>query len=140
MPRIIIRKLEIIPTFRDFDMMGVVHNSVYLDWFERGRFQVMNDIMPFSDMMKLGVAVAVRQCNYTFEQAVRNDEKLVVITRHKIDETYTGRLEFTHELINEQTKTTHAFCECICVLINSQTGELVRNPPDEIRKRYLQLK
>lgn len=140
MPRRITRKLEITPIFRDFDMMGVVHNSVYLDWFERGRFQIMNDIMPFADMLKLGVTVAIRESKYTFENAVRTNEKLTVITRHKIDEPYSGRLEFTHELINPDTKTTHASCECLCVLINSQTGELVRNPPDEIRKRYLELK
>lgn len=140
MPRRITRKLEITPTFRDFDMMGVVHNSVYLDWFERGRFQVINDIMPYTEMAKYGVVPAVRESKYIYEQAVRTPEKLVVITRHKIDETYTGRLEFTHELINAETKKTHAICECLCVLINLQTGDLVRNPPDEIRKRYLELK
>ena len=140
MPRRITRKLEITPTFRDFDMMGVVHNSVYLDWFERGRFQIMNSIMPFADMAKYGIAAAVRESKYTYEQAVRSTETLVVITRHKIENPYSARLEFTHELINPNTKITHATCKCICVLINTQTGELVRNPPEEIMNRYLELK
>lgn len=96
--------------------------------------------MPFADMAKYGIAAAVRESKYTYEQAVRSTETLVVITRHKIEQTYSARLEFSHELINPSTKITHATCKCICVLINTQTGELVRNPPDEIMNRYLELK
>ena len=44
MAKFITRKLAVSPTFREIDMMGVLHNCVYFEWFERGRLQIMNDI------------------------------------------------------------------------------------------------
>ncbi len=140
MSRRVVRKLEICPKFRDFDMMGIVHNSVYLDWFERGRFQIMDDIITLEQSQQFEIAAAVRETKCVYERAIRNRNKLLLITRHQIDEPYTGKLLFTHELIDAETKIAHAFCECLCVLINPKTGELTRTPPEELRKKYLSIK
>ncbi len=121
-------------------MMGIIHNSVYLDWFERGRFQVIGDIIPFEEYQKFDIAAAVKETKCVYENAVRKCDKLLLITRHKIDDPYSGKLQFIHELINPETKMSHAICQCLCVLINLKTGELVRTPPEELRKRYLELK
>ena len=140
MPKWITRTLEISPTFRDFDMMGVIHNSVYFEWFERGRLQVMNEVMTFGESKELAISVAVRENRCVYERAIRQDDVLTLITKHKICESYTGKLEFTHELINKKTKVSHAYGDCICTIINPLTGELLRDWNNYIWQRYLLLK
>jgi len=139
MPRWITRKLEIAPNFREFDMMGVIHNSVYFEWFERGRLQIMNEVISFEEALELEFAVAVRENKCVYERAVREGDELVLVTKHKVLETYTGKLEFFHELINKKTKTTHALGECVCTLMNPKTGELIREQNGEIWQRYARL-
>ena len=48
MPRRITRRLAVAPEFRDIDIMGVVHNCVYFEWFERGRLSIMNDCLLYT--------------------------------------------------------------------------------------------
>ena len=49
MARRITRRMAISPEFRDIDLMGVVHNCVYFEWFERGRLSIMNEALNFDD-------------------------------------------------------------------------------------------
>lgn len=49
MPRRITRRLAVAPEFRDIDIMGVVHNCVYFEWFERGRLSIMNEVLSLDD-------------------------------------------------------------------------------------------
>ncbi len=140
MPRRITRKIEIVPDFRDFDPMGVVNNCAYFEWFERGRIKIMDEIMPFEQMARLGAAVAVRENRCVYENPVRKRSPLALVTRHKIAEPYCGKLEFTHELLDEKTKTAHAFCECVCVLVDPKTLAPLREAPAEIAERYALLK
>lgn len=59
MARRITRRMAISPEFRDIDLMGVVHNCVYFEWFERGRLSIMNEALNFDDAKKLNIAVPV---------------------------------------------------------------------------------
>lgn len=44
--------MAISPEFRDIDLMGVVHNCVYFEWFERGRLSIMNEALNFDRCKK----------------------------------------------------------------------------------------
>ncbi len=140
MPRRITRRLEFTPEFREFDMMGVAHNAAYFNWFERGRFQILNDIMPMSESLrnKLAVVVLENRCKYV--ESIRYEEPILLITRHKIDDFYTGRLEFEHELSGLNTKRLHATGFCMCSIINTDTGALAREFPQELWQKYSSLK
>lgn len=76
MARWIKRTLDIAPEFRDIDMMGVVHNCVYFTWFERGRLQVMDDIVTFEKAGELGIAIPVRKSECSYEIPVRLGDRL----------------------------------------------------------------
>ena len=136
MAKFITRKLELSPTFREIDMMGVLHNCVYFEWFERGRLQIMNDAIQFAEIQNLGIAIPVLENSCTYEDPVRYGDKLLLITRHKVCEEYTGKLEFTHELLNINTSRSHAFGKCVCGLMDMRTFKLVRHLGIEIWERY----
>ena len=46
--------------------MGVVHNVQYFYWFEQGRMQIMEELLPLDAAMQIGVAMPVveNQCVY----------------------------------------------------------------------------
>ena len=136
MAKFITRKLAVSPTFREIDMMGVLHNCVYFEWFERGRLQIMNDIIQFSEMQNLGIAIPVLENSCTYEEAVRYGDELLLITKHKVCEEYTGKLEFTHDLINSKTRRHHAYGKCVCGLMDMRTFRLIRQPGAEIWEKY----
>lgn len=140
MARWIKRTLDIAPEFRDIDMMGVVHNCVYFTWFERGRRQVMDDIVTFEKAGELGIAIPVRKTECSYEIPVRLGDKLKLITRHRVDDKYAGKLEFTHELVNNATKAVHAAGSCTCTIIETKTGKLLRDWNNELWAHYSKIK
>ena len=57
--RLIKRKLTIQPAFHETDMMGVIHNANYFRWFEQGRLQIIFDVLPLAEAMKLNLFMPV---------------------------------------------------------------------------------
>lgn len=140
MARIITRRMAISPEFRDIDLMGVVHNCVYFEWFERGRLSIMNEALNFDDAKKLNIAVPVVRNSCEYQVPVRLGDSLELLTRHKIENPFSGKLEFTHELRNMRTGALHAYGECVCCVADIRTMKLVRSFTPEIAEKYLQLK
>ena len=103
MPRRITRRLAVAPEFRDIDIMGVVHNCVYFEWFERGRLSIMNEVLSLDDARRLDIAVPVVKNSCEYFAPVRIGDRLELLTRHKIDDAFSGKLEFSHELRNAET-------------------------------------
>ena len=138
--RRITRRIAIKPEFRDIDMMGVAHNCVYFEWFERGRLAVMNEVLTPDNAVKFGIAVPVVKNTCEYYLPVRLSDKLELITRHKIEDRFTGKLEFTHELRNLKTGALHAFGECVCSIVDLHSLKLLRDFSPEIQTIYQQLK
>ena len=140
MKRRIKRTLEIKPDFRDLDLMGFVHNSVYFLWFERGRMQILDDIVTAEDALRLGVAVVVveNKCEY-FTPVTRADE-LTLVTTHEADAEYGGALRFCGDLYNLKTKVHHAHGECKCSIVDLKSKKLLREIDAGILERYGNLK
>lgn len=57
---------------------------------------------------------------------MRIGDRLELLTRHKIDDAFSGKLEFSHELRNAETGALHACGECVCALANIRTMKLLR--------------
>jgi len=140
MARIITRKLDIIPEFKEFDMMGVAHNLAYFNWFERGRFQIFDDIMPMSEFLENNIAVVVCENSCKYFEPITFSQEFTLITRHKINDFYSGKLEFTHELVNKKSKHTHAQGTCICAIVDLQTNKLTKEFPEYLIQKYNSLK
>lgn len=135
-PRIIRRKIPIRPRFHETDMMGVIHNSEYLRWFEEGRLQIMMEVLPMEDALKLAVATPVVRNVCDYLRAVKFGMPLVLITTHEIQSGYEGRLVFEHCLVHEKQKTEMARGESVITLVSLRTQQLVKTWPEMVWERY----
>ncbi|HEX7570391.1 MAG TPA: thioesterase family protein [Verrucomicrobiae bacterium] len=138
--RLIKRKLPIQPAFHETDMMGVIHNSNYFLWFERGRLEIMLEVLPVEEAMKLGVFMPVVENICHYRKPVKFGMPLLLYTSHNLQAAYEGRLVFSHYLIHEKLRTAMAFGQTAMTLVDAPTNKLIKEWPAEIWRRYQVLK
>lgn len=140
MKRRIKRTLEIRPDFRDIDLMGFVHNSVYFLWFERGRMQILDEVIAAEDSVRMDIAVVVAENRCEYLCPVSRSDELTLITTHEVFDEYSGVLKFSSDLFNKKTKVHHASGFCKCSIIDLKTRRPVRSIDGEIFEKYRNLK
>jgi acyl-CoA thioester hydrolase len=138
--RLIKRKFSIQPAFHETDMMGMVHNAVYFLWFEQGRLQIMLEVLPFEEALKLGVFLPVVENVCHYRKPVKFGQPLLLYTTHRIQPVYESRLVFSHYLIHEKQRTAMAFGQTVMTLVDARTNRLIKEWPEEIWRRYQALK
>jgi len=138
--RLIKRKLAIAPAFHETDMMGVVHNSNFFLWFERGRLEIMLEVLPLEQAMQLGLFMPVVENLCHYRKPVKFGMPLLLFTSHRIQIAYNGRLVFSHYLIHEKTRAAMAYGQTALTLVDARTNKLVKEWPAEIWQRYQVLK
>jgi acyl-CoA thioester hydrolase len=121
-------------------MMGVIHNSNYFLWFERGRLEIMLEVLPVEEAMKLGVFMPVVENICHYRKPVKFGMPLLLFTTHNIQPNYEGRLVFSHYLIHEKLRTAMAFGQTAMTLVDAATNKLVKEWPAEIWRRYQALR
>ena len=138
--RVISRKITIEPEFHQVDMMGMAHNAAYFLWFEKGRLALLWEILPFDEAVRrrIGLPVVRHVCDY--RKAARYGDRLILTTTHEMLTHYEGRLLFRHSLIHETNKSEIATAETALTIVDMQTGQLVREFPEELWQRYKALK
>ncbi|MCU0665171.1 MAG: acyl-CoA thioesterase [Myxococcota bacterium] len=134
--RIITRRLEVEVEFHHVDMMQVVHNSHYLRWFERGRMQILDEVIPIDWGIehKIATPVVRNACDYLWP-AVYGD-LLMVTTRHRMLERYEGRFCFDHSIAHRRTKRELARGRTEVAVVDLQGHRLLREVPRELWERY----
>ena len=138
--RLIKRKLTIQPAFHETDMMGVIHNANYFRWFEQGRLQIIFDVLPLAEAMKLNLFMPVVENICHYRKPVKFGMTLLLFTTHNIQPHYEGRLVFSHYLIHEKLRTAMAFGQSAMTLVDAATNKLVKEWPAEVWQRYQALK
>jgi acyl-CoA thioester hydrolase len=138
--RLIKRKRVIQPAFHETDMMGVIHNSNYFLWFEQGRLQIIFEVLPVEEAMKLGLLMPVVENICHYRKPVKFGMPLLLYTTHNIQSAYEGRLVFSHYLIHEKHRTAMAFGQTAVTMLSIQTNKLIKVWPAEIWRRYQALK
>ncbi|MFM2295693.1 MAG: hypothetical protein RLZZ350_2106 [Verrucomicrobiota bacterium] len=134
--RLIKRKLAIEPAFHETDMMGVIHNANFFHWFEQGRLQIMFEVLPVADAMKLNLFMPVVENTCHYRKPVKFGMPLLLYTTHNLQSAYEGRLVFSHYLIHEKFRTAMAFGQTAMTLVDAATNKLVKEWPPEIWSRY----
>ncbi len=134
--RRIVRKLLIEPEFHQIDIMGVVHNAAYFYWFEKGRLEILWNILPFEEAVRfrLGLPVVRHVCNY--RKAAKFGDRLILTTTHELLSRYEGRIVFQHSLMHETNKAEIAEAETTLTIMDMQDGHLVREFPVTVWERY----
>jgi acyl-CoA thioester hydrolase len=130
------RRLAIRPLFHQTDMMGVIHNSIYFLWFEEGWMQFMLDVLPMDEAQRLGVVMPVVENACTYAKPVRFGDPLLLFTTHEVPPVYAGRLVFRHSLVHAKHKTEMASGQTVTTLLDSRTGQLLREWPADLWRRY----
>ncbi len=120
-------------------MMGAVHNSVYLRWFEEGRLHLLQDIIRFEEALSLGIAFIVIENHCHYKRPARFGDDLLLITRHRLKSDFEAKIRFDHSLVHKKTKVEMAYGETVITAINPKTFKLATTIPTVIQTRYKNL-
>jgi acyl-CoA thioester hydrolase len=138
--RLIKRKLSLAPLFHQTDMMGVIHNSVYFLWFEEGRMQILLEILPMEEALRLGAALPVVENVCHYRKPVKFGMPLQLYTTHRVEPAYHGRLVFKHYLLHEKLRTEMAWGQSVVTLVDYRSNQLIKAWPQSVWQRYQALK
>jgi acyl-CoA thioester hydrolase len=88
-------------TYADVDLMQVVHNTKYIEYFERGRLDFLSQfVMPYKELIEIEeiqIPVTLNSAKY-FNPAFY-DDNLELIT--KVESYSRRRLQFNYQLYRE---------------------------------------
>ena len=134
------RKIEIRPKFHQADMMGVIHNVEYFQWFEEGRLQIMLEILSMDEAMRLDIAMPVVENFCSYKCPSRFGDVLTLYTTHSRLDVYEGRLRFDHLLVNSNNRKEIASGHTVTTLIKMSTTRLLKEWSGELWERYQALR
>ena len=67
--------------FFDTDVMGVVHHSNYIRWFETGRVEFLRELgIDLNEMMSDGILFPIVEVGAKFHAPARFDDELEIVT------------------------------------------------------------
>ena len=138
--RLIKRKMYMQPQTSDLDMVGVVFNAHYFKWFDEARFRIMLEIITLDEIMNTGLTFMIAENHCEYKNYITYGEPLVLYTTHRICSIYQGRFDFTHCIMHEKKKIEIASGSSSVLVVNHQTKQLVKELPEFIWNRYINLK
>lgn len=114
--------------FAETDLMGVVHHSAYIVWFEMGRVAWMDAVgMPYSEVAGSGHHFAVTGVQATYRASCTFGDTVEIIT--SVAKLRNRQVEFRYEVRNAENGVLLATgsSEHICV---DATGKMTKIPVD----------
>ncbi len=82
--------------FAETDAAGIVHNAVYLVWFEEGRSELSRRLgMPYSALETAGVELLLTRSEVRYLRALRYDEEVEIRCRAR--SVLSRRIVFEYE-------------------------------------------
>ncbi|WP_174614512.1 acyl-CoA thioesterase [Virgibacillus ihumii] len=83
--------------YKDTDQMGVVHHGNYVNWFEMGRTEMMQEAgIAYSDIEDLGLLLPVLNLDINYHKSAAYNECVAVYT--KIGHYTPIKLQFDYEV------------------------------------------
>jgi len=110
------RKMTIEVEFHHTDMMGVVHNAQYFNWFEKARLAIFEEIFSFQEFTSRGYALPVRTNFCEYKRPIKYTDPLILITTHRINLLEKSGLYFNHSIVHRKTKEEMATGEVVVTL------------------------
>jgi acyl-CoA thioester hydrolase len=118
--------------FTDVDIMGHVSNTVYQNYYDTGKTQYFDHILPDLDYVNLGVVGASIKLDYLLP--ILMHYKIVVETRISVLGTKSFTME--HRLVNIETDEVLSTCTAVLVCYDTRQGKS-RLIPDHWRKAII---
>jgi acyl-CoA thioester hydrolase len=97
--------------FNDVDIMGHVSNTVYLNYFDAGKIDYFDNILPDLDYVNIGVVGASIKTEYLKPIAMRDE--IYVETRISVLGTKSFTME--HRLVNMENGELLSTCTAVIV-------------------------
>ncbi len=99
--------LDVTVRFAETDMMGVVHHSAYIVWFEAGRVAWMAAAgVPYREISAAGYNFAVAEVSAKYRAALRFGDPVQVLTW--LTDLRSRSLQFGYEVRHRETGQTAA--------------------------------
>jgi acyl-CoA thioester hydrolase len=124
--------LDLTVRFAETDLMGVVHHSSYVVWFEAGRVAWMEAAgMPYAEVAGTGHHFAVTAINVEYRAAARFGDVVRIISR--LTRLRSRQVAFGYEVRNAITdeRLATGSSEHICVDLD---GRMAKIPEDVIAR------
>ena len=100
-------RLPIRVNYHETDGQGRVHNSQYLNYFERGRVEMLRSIgISYRELEQTGLMLVVRSMHIDFHVPAQFDDQLELIT--SLFHSHGARVEHGYELVRKGVPDTHA--------------------------------
>jgi acyl-CoA thioester hydrolase len=110
--------------YEDTDFSGIVYHAAYLHYFERARTEMLRDLgVHHSELIKEGIAFAVRSMSVEFDAAAHIDDMLEVETR--VDEVRRARLSLDQQIRRGSEVITRAKVQVVAI---NSAGRPARMP------------
>jgi acyl-CoA thioester hydrolase len=126
--------LDLAVRFAETDLMGVVHHSSYVVWFEAGRVAWMTAAgMPYAEVAKMGHHFAVTAIHAEYRASARFGDVVRVVTR--LSRMRSRQVAFTYEVRNAATDELLATgsSEHICVDLEGRMAKIPETVIERLR-------
>lgn len=109
--------------YEDTDFSGNVYHSAYLHFFERARTEFLRSIgVHHSELIRDGIAFAVRSMTIEFDAAAHIDDLLEVETR--VESLTPARLGLDQRIVRDGTVITRAKVLVVAINVASRPARM----------------
>lgn len=110
--------------YKDTDQMGVVHHGNYVNWFEIGRTEMMEEAgFAYHDIENMGLLLPVLHMDLNYHQSARYNELVAIYT--KVGQFSPIRLQFDYEVRRVEEEAFATNSEQDISPTNKPSGELL---------------
>lgn len=115
--------------YEDTDFSGNVYHAAYLHFFERGRTEFLRDLgVHHSELVKDGIAFAVRSMQIDFAAAAHIDDLLEVTT--EVGSATAARLNLVQTIRRDGEEITRADVQVVAIKVGGGATRL----PEGLRR------
>ena len=109
--------------YEDTDFSGNVYHAAYLHFFERGRTEFLRDLgVHHSELIRDGIAFAVRRMTIDFLAAAHIDDELEVVT--EVASATAARLNLVQTIRRAGSEITRAEVQVVSIRIGGGAARM----------------
>ena len=109
--------------YEDTDFSGNVYHAAYLHFFERGRTEFLRDLgVHHSELIRDGIAFAVRRMAIDFVAAAHIDDELEVTT--EVASATAARLNLVQTISRSGAEIVRAEVQVVCIKVSGGAARM----------------
>ena len=109
--------------YEDTDFSGNVYHAAYLHFFERGRTEFLRELgVHHSELIRDGIAFAVRRMEIDFVAAAHIDDELEVVT--EVVSATGARLNLRQTIFRDGVEMVRAEVQVVCIKVSGGAARM----------------